>query len=298
MKKLVNVPVATVWTTNQSARDYDQKALTATAEIEGWIRGMDYDKLIDLHDRNLVQTQVLFGEEVIVIEERNGWSAVVIPSQASHKNSEGYPGYIPSAQLVEKPESWSEYSQLVIVNIHGAELVLDESVLTLSYGTILLLDRIDEDIVYVQTPIGRGYLNRKSVKLYEGEKGDGKSLVEAGKQFLGLPYLWAGNSSFGYDCSGFVYSICRANGYLIPRDAEDQSMVGDNIKLTELEPGDALFFAYEEGKGELHHVGMYAGDGKLLHSPKTGKSIELIELQGTIYEKELCRARRYVRDLG
>ena len=297
MRKVVNVPVATVWTTNENARDCDQKALTATPDIEGWIKEMDYDRLIDLHDRNLVQTQVLYGEEVIVTEERNGWTAVVIPSQSSDKNSDGYPGYIHSAQLVEKPQSWSNHQQFVIVKDHGAELVLAELVLKLSFGTILLLDKIEEEIVYVHTPTGKGYLNRENIKFFADEKGDGNSLVETGKQFLGLPYLWAGNSSFGYDCSGFVYSICRANGYLIPRDAGEQSRVGRDISLAEIEPGDALFFAYEEGKGALHHIGLYAGDGKLLHSPMTGKSIEIIELEGTIYEKELCRARRYVRDI-
>lgn len=297
MRKLVNVPVATVWTTSQSARDYDQKALTATPDIERWIKEMDYDRLMDLHDRNLIQTQVLYGEEVIVTEEKNGWSAVVIPSQASDKHSDGYPGYIHAAQLVAKPESWSNHQQFIIVKDHGAKLVSSELVLKLSFGTILLLDRMEGEIVYVHTPTGKGYLNRKNIKLYDGEIADGKSLVETGKQFIGLPYLWAGNSSFGYDCSGFVYSICRANGYLIPRDAGEQSRVGNEMKLTEIEPGDALFFAYEEGKGTLHHVGLYAGDGKLLHSPKTGKTIEIIELQGTIYEKELCKARRYVRDM-
>ena len=297
MKKLVNVPVATVWTTAESARDSDCKVLTATADMEAWIKEMDYDRLIELHDRNLVQTQVLYGEEVIVTEEKNGWSACLIPSQTSKKNSQGYPGYIPSAQLVEHPQNWPDLQQSVFVNVHGAELVIEESFLKLSYGTILFLNKIEEDVVYVQTPTGNGRMDRKYMKWIDDQKADGNSLVETGKQFLGLPYLWAGNSSFGYDCSGFVYSMCRANGYLIPRDAGDQSEVGKEIPFSEMEPGDALFFAYEEGKGALHHVGLYAGEGRMLHSPKTGKPIEMIELKGTIYEKELCKVRRYAGEL-
>ncbi|MCY8381552.1 NlpC/P60 family protein, partial [Bacillus haynesii] len=45
--------------------------------------------------------------------------------------------------------------------------------------------------------------------------------------------------------------------------------------------------------GRVHHVGIYCGNGQMLHSPKTGKSIEVIPLKGTIYEKELCAIRRY-----
>jgi cell wall-associated NlpC family hydrolase len=54
-----------------------------------------------------------------------------------------------------------------------------------------------------------------------------------------------------------------------------------------------LFFAHEKGEGSIHHVGIYYGKGKMLHSPKTGKTVELIELKGTLYEEELCAARRY-----
>jgi len=296
MRKLVNVPVASVWTTDCSAREGDGEALTATPDIESWIKGMDYARLIDLHDRNLIQTQVLYGEEVIVVEEKNGWSSVLVPSQASRKNSDGYPGWIQSVQLIDQPETWTQHQEFVLVTSHGAKLKHGEEIRKLAYATILPLASKDEESIYVHTPTGIGQLAANDAELFVEENGDGGMIVECGMQFLRLPYLWAGNSSFGYDCSGFVYSICRANGYLIPRDVGEQSEFGRDVKLSELEVGDALFFAYEEGKGELHHVGLYAGDGKLLHSPKTGKCIELIELKGTFYEKELCKARRYVRD--
>ena len=63
--------------------------------------------------------------------------------------------------------------------------------------------------------------------------------------------------------------MCKANGYIIPRDAHDQAEAGKRIALNEMEPGDLLFFAYEEGKGSIHHVGIYYGEGKLIHSPNT-----------------------------
>jgi cell wall-associated NlpC family hydrolase len=58
-------------------------------------------------------------------------------------------------------------------------------------------------------------------------------------------------------------------------------------------PGDLLFFAYEEGKGNLHHVGIYDGNNKMLHAPQTGSGVEVIPLKGTVYEKELFAVRRY-----
>jgi cell wall-associated NlpC family hydrolase len=58
-------------------------------------------------------------------------------------------------------------------------------------------------------------------------------------------------------------------------------------------PGDLIFFAHDEGKGRVHHVGIYYGDGRMLHAPKTGMTIEIIPLAGTVYEREICSVRRY-----
>jgi cell wall-associated NlpC family hydrolase len=126
-------------------------------------------------------------------------------------------------------------------------------------------------------------------------KGTGDDIVKAGEPYLSLNYFWGGMSSFGYDCSGLSYAVHKANGYKIARDAGDQAASGEEVAFDKLEPGDLLFFAYEEGKGTLHHVGIYYGGGKMLHSPQTGKGIEITSLEGTIYEKELCAVRRYWR---
>lgn len=170
----------------------------------------------------------------------------------------------------------------------------------LSYQTVLPVVQELDHWVKVETPSGFGLISAEKVHIYQSQdeipKGNGRDIVFAGEAFLGLPYLWGGMSSFGYDCSGFSYTMCKANGYTIPRDASDQAQAGKPVELEKIEPGDLLFFAYEEGKGRIHHVGIYYGNGKMLHSPKTGKSVEIIPLQGTIYEKELCTARRYWQD--
>ncbi|OXM15042.1 peptidase [Paenibacillus herberti] len=122
----------------------------------------------------------------------------------------------------------------------------------------------------------------------------GRIIVEEAKRYLGLPYLWGGVSSFGYDCSGLVYSMHFAAGFLIPRDAADQALEGISVEREDLTPGDLLFFAYEEGKGRIHHVGIYAGGGRMVHSPRTGRCVELVKFDES-YELyfEYCATRRY-----
>ncbi|AIE60161.1 C40 family peptidase [Bacillus methanolicus] len=299
---LVDVPVATVWTSYDSARDIDKKAISNPAEIDEWLEGLTYDTRLGLHDQNLVQTQVLFGQEVLVTNEKDGWVEVIIPDQPSSKDNRGYPGWIPKAQLQRKHDWKINQGPIAVVTAKKATLFSESEkpMMELSYQTVLPVVQELDHWVKVETPSGFGLISAEKVHIYQSQdeipKGNGRDIVFAGEAFLGLPYLWGGMSSFGYDCSGFSYTMCKANGYTIPRDASDQAQAGKPVELEKIEPGDLLFFAYEEGKGRIHHVGIYYGNGKMLHSPKTGKSVEIIPLQGTIYEKELCTARRYWQD--
>ncbi|QED46316.1 C40 family peptidase [Cytobacillus dafuensis] len=303
-KWLIAVPVATLWTSFDSARELDQLAITNPADVDLWLKGLTYETSLELCNQNLVQSQVLYGEEVHILEEREEWVHVLVPTQSSSKDIGGYPGWLPKDQLMQR-EDWEINDRPIVVVTAKKSFLYDyyrNPQITLSYQTILPLISRDEQWVQVQTPTGEGILKVEEVSVYDSlqslPKGDGKAIVSAGEQFLHLPYLWSGMSSYGYDCSGFSYSMCKANGYIIPRDAHDQADSGKRVELEEIKPGDLLFFAYEEGKGRIHHVGIYYGEGKLLHSPNTGKSIEIIDLKNTVYEKELCAARRYWQETG
>ncbi|PLT28564.1 C40 family peptidase [Peribacillus deserti] len=297
-KWVVNVPVATVWTSYDSARDLDIKAVKNPVDIQDWLKGLTYETSLELCNKNLVQTQVLLGEEVLVTEEKEGWSHVICLSQPSSKDVRGYPGWIPTEQLIQN-QNWSlNDSPIAVIHSKKAMLTTDTGGnLEICFQTVLPFTSAENGRVRVDIPEGTGVLSEKDVTIFDSvssiPKGNGEGIAAAGERFVGLPYLWGGVSSFGYDCSGFSYTMCKANGYTIPRDAHDQLQTGAAADLNSLRRGDLLYFAYEEGKGSIHHVGIYYGNGKLLHSPKTGNNIEIIPLAGTIYEKEICAARRY-----
>ncbi|AJI20434.1 gamma-D-glutamyl-L-lysine endopeptidase [Priestia megaterium] len=294
----VCVAVATVWTSYDSCREIDDNATSVPVKLDKWLEQLTYTRRLELCEKNLVQTQLLLGEEVYVTERKGKWAKIVIPSQFSSKDERGYPGWVPSHQLI----SQAEYSPLnkptAVVTAAIATLQLAEEALQISYQTQLPLLKEDKEWLEVQTPVGSGKIKRQDAVVIEDRnrkatKGTGDVIIAAGEQFLNLPYLWGGMSAWGYDCSGFAYATHKANGYLIPRDATDQARRGKEVGLDSIQPGDLLFFAHEKGEGSIHHVGIYYGKGKMLHSPKTGKTVELIELKGTLYEEELCAARRY-----
>ncbi|MGG1632873.1 NlpC/P60 family protein [Rossellomorea sp. NRS-1567] len=296
-KALIAVPVSTVWTSKDSARDLDSPAVSNPVQINEWLDSLTHETRLALCDENRIQSQALFGQEVLVMEEEDGWSHVIIPDQATSKDNQGYPGWVPSAQLSLGELTQTDTYAIVISKFTNLINEGDEVELALSFQTILPVVKEHDHVIEVVTPLGTRFLKQKDVIIsttkVNDQKGSGQDIVNSGKTFLDLPYLWGGMTSYGFDCSGFSYTMCKANGYLIPRDANDQAKAGKEVALDQLEPGDLLFFAYEEGKGSIHHVGIYHGDGKMIHSPNTGKTIEILSLKGTYYEKELCMARRY-----
>lgn len=301
-KWVVDVAVATVWTSPSSPRHVDQAALSNPVGVREWLSQITHEERLQLCSDNLVQSQVLYGQTVIPIEEQGEWMHVVVPDQPSVKDERGYPGWIPKSQLHALAHEYGDFGQpFVSVTSSTAFLYPDKQTkgTEISFQTRLPFIGESDGWCEVLTPSGRGpqFIQTDNVRILrpgdERRNVTGRDIVRSGEQFLGLPYLWGGMSGFGFDCSGFAYTMYRANGITIPRDASDQSQSGKPVEQECLEPGDLLFFAYEKGKGYVHHVGIYYGDGRMLHSPKTGKNIEVISLPNSPYEEEYWGARRY-----
>ncbi|MFB5673856.1 NlpC/P60 family protein [Paenibacillus terreus] len=304
-RMIVSVSVATVWSSPDSPRPIDAPALAAPALVEEWLKSMSIENKLDLYSASRIQTQVLYGTEIAAVEEQGEWLKIVIPDQSTHKEPAGYPGWVPKRQLAKCPEhtEFDAFAEVIakktILQVEPADAAA--AVIELSFLTRLPLleERIDE--VIVSTPHGPGRLAKQDVRITGSwpaspeskEKLTGEQIVQDGQSFLGLPYLWGGMSAYGYDCSGFAYSMHKAQGILIPRDASDQSRQGNSIARDELEPGDLLFFAYDQGKGRVHHVGIYAGENRMIHSPDSSGSIEFVDLDTYKLKDEHCVSRRY-----
>ena len=136
------------------------------------------------------------------------------------------------------------------------------------YQTRLPLLEEKNGVLEVWLPDGNtGYLSGSDTKNERDLTFSRAGIVSEAKQFLDLPYLWAGASSYGFDCSGFVMRLYQSQGITIPRDADDQALAGTAVDRDNLLPGDLVFFATLKGTGQIHHVGMYIGDGQMIHAP-------------------------------
>jgi len=124
-------------------------------------------------------------------------------------------------------------------------------------------------------------------------------ILETAKTFVGVPYLWAGTSIKGVDCSGFSKTVYFLNGYMLLRNASQQYKTGEPVDVSEglgnLQPADLVFFGREatEDKPErITHVAIYMGDGKIIHSSQVVRINSLIEGEPDYYSRKPIRACR------
>ncbi|MFF7455612.1 NlpC/P60 family protein [Kitasatospora sp. NPDC008115] len=108
--------------------------------------------------------------------------------------------------------------------------------------------------------------------------GRAATIVQFAYAQLGKPYVWGATGPSGYDCSGLTGAAYRAAGVKLPRVSQDQWKAGARIARTDLQPGDLVFFY-----ADLHHVGLYIGDGKMIHAPRTGKNVEILPIDAMPY---------------
>lgn len=117
----------------------------------------------------------------------------------------------------------------------------------------------------------------------------GEAILAEAEKYLGVPYVWGGTTPAGFDCSGLVQYVCNSLGISVNRVAEDQFKNGTPVNKDELQPGDLVFF---EQNGYIHHVGIYAGNGMMLHAPRTGDVVKYQSIETDYYRSEYAGARR------
>jgi peptidoglycan DL-endopeptidase CwlO len=116
-----------------------------------------------------------------------------------------------------------------------------------------------------------------------GQQGPGLSSQEltkflsAAMSRIGLPYVWGGAGPTTFDCSGLVQWSMAQAGIVMPRVAADQARTGPLLSLSQLQPGDLLFYHTDPtAPGYISHVAIYIGNGKMLQAPEPGLDVEVV----------------------
>ncbi|MEV0242059.1 NlpC/P60 family protein [Streptomyces sp. NPDC050674] len=98
--------------------------------------------------------------------------------------------------------------------------------------------------------------------------GRGSAAVAAARSALGKPYVWGANGPSGFDCSGLMQWSYAQAGVSLPRTSQAQRYAGRQVPLSEARPGDLVVY-----RGDASHVGMYMGNGQVIHAPYPGAPV-------------------------
>jgi len=112
-------------------------------------------------------------------------------------------------------------------------------------------------------------------------------VVQTALQYLGVPYVWGGESPAGFDCSGLVKYVFAQHGVALPHASSMQFNMGAPVPPDQLQPGDLVFFY---GSTAPQHVGMYVGQGKYIEAPNFG---EVVKISTLSFDSDYSGARRY-----
>lgn len=122
---------------------------------------------------------------------------------------------------------------------------------------------------------------------------DGQAIVDYLKQFIGTPYVWGGNDlKKGIDCSGLMVQGFSKFGIQLNRTTYDMIGQGTAVGMKGLRVGDLVFFDTDKNTAGPDHVGIYAGNGKMIHAPRPGKGVEMVDMTSGYYMDRFMGGRR------
>jgi gamma-D-glutamyl-L-lysine dipeptidyl-peptidase len=205
--------------------------------------------------RSEMVSQVLFGEYVSIIEEKDDFVFI-------RCLYDGYEGWVQANQL-QRIEEREIFQTATFTNAFSSLVAKDKSSLQIPYASPvynagqLSFTVAGSTFNYLFQP--QQVWNSRDLSFNE------KTLQAVYQPFLNTPYLWGGKSVFGIDCSGFAQQVFKFFSVRLLRDAYLQAEQGTPVSsLEESKPGDLAFFQNE--KGRVTHVGIILGDNQIVHA--------------------------------
>jgi len=248
-------------------------------------------------EKTAVVSQAIYGSNVLLLTARGEWSKI--------QTSDRYKGWTPSRYLriVQIGAGYATAGRTVQVeslfaNVYREpDVARHKPVITIPFECRLEVAEEgkgkDEGWLQVRLPTKQTAWIQSGDVISESKTLSIPESIELAKRFLGLPYLWGGRSSFGYDCSGFTQMLVRARGIEMPRDADQQAAWKGVVSVDrkDLQAGDLLFFG--SSLKDITHTGMYIGDGQFIQdSTHSHPAVQIGRLDDQPWTQLLVACRR------
>ena len=241
---------------------------------------------------NAIIATVSEGTALIVeADTGSGWYKVNYDGESGYMSAD----YLSFSETMDlTAQGWVDGSD---VRMRAAAGTDSEIVRVTTYGESVEILGVDGEWYKVSAGGKTGYIRGDYVSFTEPDPSQapaagsiGEQIVAFAEQFLGTPYVWAGSSPSGFDCSGFVSYVFKNFGYTVNRTAASMYTNGVAVDKSELQIGDAVFFA--SSSESIGHVGIYIGDGEFIHSSSGAGCVVISDLSSSYYLKNYVGAKR------
>jgi gamma-D-glutamyl-L-lysine dipeptidyl-peptidase len=262
---------APLWASAEDAQHVAPFGASSYSAYREWVRARLPDQA-PLSGR--LRTVALSGEPVRVIATA-GPSLAEVELLAQPNGPSGYVGFIHAAHV--GADARREATHVVAApGALAATANRDAAPLELPAGTTVELLARAEAQGPAEVLLASGVTVRCPMTALRalGSPLGAVELLAIAAGFVGAPYLWGGIEAAGIDCSGLVHLAARIGGHVVPRDAHHQwAATRLDVGPDDLDVGDLLFFGDDASLEGIDHVGLYAGDGRMLHAPEAGRSV-------------------------
>ena len=241
---------------------------------------------------NAIIATVSEGTALIVeADTGSGWYKVNYDGESGYMSAD----YLSFSETMDlTAQGWVDGSD---VRMRAAAGTDSEIVRVTTHGESVEILGVDGEWYKVSAGGKTGYIRGDYVSFTEPDPSQapaagsiGEQIVAFAEQFLGTPYVWAGSSPSGFDCSGFVSYVFKNFGYTVNRTAASMYTNGVAVDKSELQIGDAVFFA--SSSESIGHVGIYIGDGEFIHSSSGCGYVTISGLDESYYSRMYVGARR------
>ena len=248
-----------------------------------------------------------YGQSVNVLSTSNGWSKI---------NYNGSTGYVSSQYLQStKPSSSSssETSQTVKyvnttsgLNMRTGPATSYAKITTIAYGQSVNVISTSNGWSKINYSGSTGYVSSQYLQSTKPSSSSSSnsgstsvsssasSVIAYAKTLLGKPYVWGAQGPNSFDCSGFTYYVFKNKaGIVLPRTSSAQSKYGTSVSWSNLKAGDLMFFDTNgANNGQVSHVGLYIGNGQMIHASSSQRKIVITSVNTSYYKNAFVNARR------